>query len=233
MADESPTIALARTDEIPASALDYLDAAERQRHDAMRSKRRRREFVGGRMLAKHLLARVSGKPAAAQAIRIAESGQPESDAACGLSIAHSNGLLACAAAPDSKVGVDIELPSTARHTARISRACFTKAESDWLSSAPPESFYRLWVLKEAWLKARGSGLSGGLGSLSLRIDEPHIAARADDGDAGMLWLYEWRGVPVGLATGRVIGMPSVFEWSGERARLEPVDDRPIASTVGV
>ncbi len=36
----------------------------------------------------------------------------------------------------------------------------------------------LWVLKEAYLKALGSGLAGGLSSLECRIEPPAVVARS-------------------------------------------------------
>ena len=41
----------------------------------------------------------------------------------------------------------------------------------------------LWVLKEAYLKALGSGLAGGLSSLECRIEPPAVVARTADGAA--------------------------------------------------
>ena len=41
----------------------------------------------------------------------------------------------------------------------------------------------LWVLKEAYLKALGSGLAGGLSSLECRIEPPAVVAHTADGAA--------------------------------------------------
>ncbi len=59
----------------------------------------------------------------------------------------------------------------------------------------------LWVLKEAYLKALGVGLAGGLGSLECRIEPPSIDARVAAGaPAPNLGLYSARGCYLGVAS---------------------------------
>jgi phosphopantetheinyl transferase len=58
----------------------------------------------------------------------------------------------------------------------------------------------LWVLKEAYLKALGSGLAGGLAALECLIEPPTIVARVAGGGAvPRLKLWSGQGCYVGLA----------------------------------
>jgi phosphopantetheinyl transferase len=57
----------------------------------------------------------------------------------------------------------------------------------------------LWVLKEAYLKALGLGLAGGLATLECRIEPPAIVASVADGPAPRLALWSAQGCYVGLA----------------------------------
>ena len=58
----------------------------------------------------------------------------------------------------------------------------------------------LWVLKEAYLKAVGLGLAGGLASLECRIEPPVLAARVATGAATpQLELLGGEGVFIGVA----------------------------------
>lgn len=223
-------LALAHAADVDTAALELLDDAERERYAAMASEQRRLEFAAGRGLVKQLLERATGRPAGNHAIDIEASGRPTSDAGYGISIAHSGGLVACAVAKDLPIGVDVERPSSARNTGRIAEQYFTTAESDWLAGEPPESFYRLWVLKEAWLKAEGTGIAGGLSRLCCSVDGTRIDANVDGEEAGALFLYEWQGAPVGVATGKIDSAPAVFEWPSDRAGLEPVDLAPTCRT---
>jgi hypothetical protein len=58
----------------------------------------------------------------------------------------------------------------------------------------------LWVLKEAYLKAVGLGLAGGLASLECRIEPPALAARVAAGAATpQLELLGGEGLVLGVA----------------------------------
>ena len=229
MSESALMLAFVAAVNVPDAALDVLDDAERERYDAMSYDKRRREFLAGRFAIKSLLELATGRPAADHSIGLEESGRPYSDTGLGISIAHSGGLIACAVAESDPVVIDVERPSPKRSTDRIAHRYFTSVERDWLSGEPADSFYRLWVLKEAWLKARGTGIAGGLDSLSCTIDGQRIDARVDGEDAGALLLYEWQGVPVGLATSRLDTTPAVFELAAD-GRLEAAEARPLART---
>ena len=58
-----------------------------------------------------------------------------------------------------RIGCDIQYADPRKNYAAISRAFFHHAEQEYIFSANGEEqyrrFYRLWVLKEAWLKMRG------------------------------------------------------------------------------
>ncbi len=100
--------------------------------------------------------------------------------------AYSGGISICAVAADS-VGVDIE--------SHPESAGMLAAADDYLSKeellalrALPESqqlayFFRYWTLKEAWLKARGEGLSVSLQDFSMLLDDDQI--QFDGPEVGM------------------------------------------------
>lgn len=77
-----------------------------------------------------------------------------------------DGLLAVATSRRGPVGVDVETLAHCRDTAGLARTVFSPGEADWLERQPAElrplGFARLWTAKEAVLKARGTGIAGGL-----------------------------------------------------------------------
>jgi 4'-phosphopantetheinyl transferase len=85
------------------------------------------------------------------------------------------------------VGVDVE--KVGRAPLAVAGRYFSAAEAQQLRALPPEAqarrFVRLWTLKEAYLKAIGSGLAGGLGRMSFIFDSTGVFRfeRADDADA--------------------------------------------------
>ena len=87
-------------------------------------------------------------------------------------------MLVCAVAPQGEIGIDVQLPSLRQWNMEIARRYFCAAEYERLRGAPADAFYMLWVLKEAYLKALGCGLAGGLDLIECRIEPPLIEARA-------------------------------------------------------
>jgi 4'-phosphopantetheinyl transferase len=111
-------------------------------------------------------------------------------------LSHSAGMCALAttrvlpARPEPLLGVDIEEIRPVERD--LARAQFSTREADWLDGQPANerdrAFIRCWVLKEAYLKATGAGLQGGLAALELDAgpaDEP-LSVHGSTSDA-RLW----------------------------------------------
>jgi len=103
-------------------------------------------------------------------------------------LAHTPGLVALAVARGAPVGIDVEIHDK-KVPLEVARRYFSKVEADALDALPAQAqarrFLRLWTLKEAYLKATGAGLEGGLDSMTFRIDDAGACAfeRAADADA--------------------------------------------------
>ena len=101
-------------------------------------------------------------------------------------VSHTRGLLALAVTVVDDIGVDVE--SMARDVEMLSLAerFFAASETAMLRSLPPpelrENFFRLWTLKEAWVKARGLGLQFGLDAFSIgfSVDGCPVLLEGDD-----------------------------------------------------
>jgi phosphopantetheinyl transferase len=231
VAGAAPMLAVARTDDLPAAAIDGLSLEERGRALGLASDRRRIEFVGGRFLLRALLEQLTGVPREAHEIYLAENGKPRCASGVAVSIAHSRGLIACAVAAAGEVGVDIEHVDRRRDHRRLARHYFATDEAAWLESRPPGDFYALWVLKEAWLKRRGSGLAGGLSRLRCRLEPPvieatvvgHDSTRSGGQDGGdcHLSLLGAHTAFIGVATDAVDHRNLILlDWRKETGRLD-------------
>jgi 4'-phosphopantetheinyl transferase len=93
------------------------------------------------------------------------------DGALAFNVTHSGTLALVAISRDGPVGVDVELHDARRDVVALARRFFTGDEAA-LVGAEPTRFWRLWCRKEAWLKARGSGLSFPLSDVDVRGDVP-------------------------------------------------------------
>lgn len=106
-------------------------------------------------------------------------------------LSHAGDLILYAFARDRVVGIDVERIRNDVEIHRLARHVFSANEQATLAALPPENqveaFFNGWTRKEAYVKARGKGLSGRLCGfdVSLRPGEPArlLATRPDPSEA--------------------------------------------------
>jgi 4'-phosphopantetheinyl transferase len=142
-----------------------LSADERERAARYRWESDRRKFVVGRGWLRQLLGLQLG--IAADEIRFCygTNGKPELDGDRRLSfnLSHAEDLMLVVICQGYDVGVDVERLRPSPEMADLASEFLTRPELDRLALVDePErlvTMYRMWTRKEAWLKARGVGLS--------------------------------------------------------------------------
>ncbi|MEL6917841.1 MAG: 4'-phosphopantetheinyl transferase superfamily protein, partial [Bacteroidota bacterium] len=89
-------------------------------------------------------------------------------------ISHSQDILVLAFVKDHAIGIDIEKITKEVRVAEIAKNFFSPDEITALMSLPKRSrhkaFYRCWTRKEAFIKAKGSGLSFPLDAFTVSLD---------------------------------------------------------------
>lgn len=164
----------------PALALAYfelLSAAERERHARFVVPGPALEFLLGRALLRVLLGASLGIEPQRVALRLGAQGKPELDedgSSIAFSVSHSHGLVACLLARDCDVGVDVEDATREVEESSLAKRFFHEQEAaDILAladSARRFRFFQYWTLKEACLKALGTGLSEPLDRFRFTLD---------------------------------------------------------------
>jgi len=193
---------------LPGEIVDALVTEEdRQRVSDQMHARRRSEYLAGRALLRHALARHTGKHAASLTVRVTADGKPECVGGPAISVSHSGDLVCCAIAELHSIGIDVETGRRQTSVAMLAQRYFALAEVRWLDAEPEQRFRMLWVLKEAYLKALGTGLAGGIGALECRIEPPTIDARVARGGPAP-WLSLWAGTDCHLAVATLGAPPS-------------------------
>jgi 4'-phosphopantetheinyl transferase len=151
--------------------------------DDERSKAARFRFESDRLLylVAHALLRVtlsrySDVPPEAWRFRSGKHGRPEISSPSSrlrFSLSHTPGLAACAVIVDRDIGLDVEDRSR-RVPMEIAQRFFSTRETCDLLGAPVDTrsrkFLQYWTLKEAYVKARGLGLSLPLKQFSVYND---------------------------------------------------------------
>ena len=107
-------------------------------------------------------------------IRIGDNGKPYlANGAIFFNLSHSGERVMCAVS-DMEVGCDVQKIGTT--SLKIADRFFSASERQLLNSIEDESakinmFYRLWTLKESYIKAVGTGLKTSLKSFSVTAQE--------------------------------------------------------------
>jgi 4'-phosphopantetheinyl transferase len=117
--------------------------------------------------------------------RTTQHGKPVSDQApnLGFNVSHTDGLAVLAFARAREVGVDVERSKPGKDFLSLAERFFSSSERQALRLLVGDelqaAFYRCWARKEAYIKARGDGLSLPLDSfdVSLEPDPPRILLR--------------------------------------------------------
>ncbi len=154
----------------------------------------RHRFLVRRALVRAVLCAYTGNDPGAWVFRRNEYGKPEVAEPVGttlqFNLSHTAGLVVCAVTPGRDVGVDVEEVGRLAADVEVARRYFAPAEIAALERLPEqrrqEVFFQFWTLKEAYIKARGMGLSIPLDDFALTLSEdrpPAISFAAGcDGD---------------------------------------------------
>jgi 4'-phosphopantetheinyl transferase len=152
-----------------------LTAEERKRGDQFRFHEHRHDYLVTRALVRVVLGRCVGLPPQRLRFGTNRYGRPFLRQAPQLSfnIAHTTGLIVLAVAYEGEIGVDVEQLCTGRATQDMAERFFAPAEAAVLRKSHPlcwdETFFSYWTLKEAYIKARGVGLSLALDSFEFDL----------------------------------------------------------------
>ncbi len=151
-----------------ADLLALLSGDERARAARFHFRRDRDRFVAARGLLRRILA--DYLDLVPNAIRFAYGpyGKPALAGDLALSglrfnLSHADDIALCAVTRDREVGVDIERLRTDLDAAALAKQFFSHWEIAALRALPPAlqdaAFFACWTRKEAYIKARGEGLS--------------------------------------------------------------------------
>ena len=226
-------------DEVPR-LLEQLPASERQRAEAFHFERDRVSYVVSHYALRQVLAGCLGLDGFGHAFEVGPHGKPSLPRAFAhsgveFSLSHTHGLALIAVSRGGGVGVDVERVVDTVDVRGLAASVFAEPESRHLAgldaAAARLGFFRLWVRKEAYVKARGIGLADGLREPVL---DPATLDEAGGGQVrhagGSAWA-EWSiAVPDGycaalyqrldVAAGAVRVAPELRAWRPDDQRDE-------------
>jgi 4'-phosphopantetheinyl transferase len=188
--------------------LALLDAQERARCQRFRFEKDRWLYLVAHVLLRTTLAEAAALDPRVFRFRSGDHGRPEIDEPAAarhlrFNLTHAQGLAACVVARDLDVGIDaesldreIEPGLPARYFSPAENAALNRHEGQ----AWQRAFFQIWTLKEAYLKARGLGLSIALDSFSFQVDGDAISFAGDHPAQG------WHFHVQELASGHILAL---------------------------
>lgn len=174
-----------------------LSEVEQTRAAAMQSPAARTSFILTRALLRVALGNALGCDPGTFVFEYGIHGKPAlKECPLSFNVSHTPGMSLIAFGEVPFLGVDVERLKARKALRQLARAVLHENEFrawDQLSEADqPLAFLRSWTLKEAFLKATGLGLQGGLKSVSIDSHSGRLVAiPARDGDPEEWQVERW------------------------------------------
>ena len=169
--------------------LELLSPDERERAARFHFEQHRRRYLIAHIALHRILSRYLQIAPARLYFDLGSNGKPKLPPALGASgiefnLSHSNEMALLAVNRIGEVGVDIEYVKPGFKFEEIAERFFTAREAAVLRGLPSElqrqAFFKCWTCKEAFLKAKGTGLSGKLDVVEITLSAgDQVRIRAD------------------------------------------------------
>jgi 4'-phosphopantetheinyl transferase len=189
---------------VRARLLALLSDDERARHDRFRAEADRDTYLAAHALLRIALARRAG--VTPEALRFAAKPDVKPELAfppatgLGFSLTHGRGIVACAIAPGSELGVDAEDLGRRVRARRLAERVLSPRERAVFGALDPRArrrrFFEAWSLREAYAKATGIGMARTLGTVEFTFARRHPSIRflAGQKDRSAAWSFRMRHV---------------------------------------
>jgi len=186
-------------DQPPEEFRAVLSTDERERASRFRVERGADRYTVARGALRIIVGRYTGTPPEALVFQYNGFGKPElADSNVCFNLSHSHDIALVAVARGRAVGVDVERIREQVMSERIAERFFAPAEARAIAALShhqqARAFFICWTRKEAWIKARGEGLSIPLNSFEVTVapGEPArlVATRPDEEEAARWTLRE-------------------------------------------
>jgi 4'-phosphopantetheinyl transferase len=171
-------------DSLP-SLQGYLDEKDVDRAARFRLPEDRARYVLGRALTRECLARYLNRAPGTIAFIYSGRGRPmlAGDDSIQFSISHTQDWVAFALTSHARVGIDLEYLRPDFNLAEMAVRIFSRTDLQRFQALPGDeklaSFFRAWTRKEAYLKARGEGITDALDQVSVSFGPEEFASLKD------------------------------------------------------
>jgi 4'-phosphopantetheinyl transferase len=229
-----------RSLDVPASVeracCELLSAEEHERAARYRVERARKNFIVTRATLRSLAAAYLGTTPLDLSFRYSKYGKPILDGPFDLrfldlrfNVSHTEGLALIAFVRTHEIGIDVERIRPQPDVRKLAERFFSLHERHSLEKLSGDelqtAFYRCWTRKEAYVKARGEGLSLPLDqfdvSVSVAADESQLllATRPDPSEARR-WIL--RDLPTSSGYAAALAVTAAGDWKAGQPSPSPL-----------
>ena len=164
-----------------ASYIAALSESEAQRYNRLQIRQRQKQYLLGKFLVRQVLSHYREVAPLQWQFVESEHGKPmvtNQSPGLAFNLSHSRGMFTIAVTGSGETGVDVELASRPRRVMALARRHFSQAEIGALEALAEEQrlsrFYQLWTLNEAFVKARGLGLTMPLQDFTFEVSDAGV-----------------------------------------------------------
>lgn len=190
----------ALTDADGGNDVSLLDPGECDTHKRFRVAEDRRDYAAAHALLRRTLTSLEpGRSPEAWSFARTAHGKPylfvadNTGPPLRFSLTHTRGCVACAVSRAADIGIDAESRSQINDLGRLIEGVCSPAERAQVLAAPAAAqiplFLDLWALKEAYLKARGTGLDASLAKIAFDLGRAAMIRPAFTAEGARAWWF--------------------------------------------
>lgn len=205
----------------PDDFKDLLSSVEQDRASKFKFEADRRRYTTSHAALRTILSNYVNGPARALQFADGPYGKPKlapnrATKRIEFNLSHSNELALIAVAQGREIGVDIEWVREDFAFDEVAQRFFTTKEVLALHTLPlhlqREAFYKCWTSKEAFLKAKGTGLSGQLDEVEIVLADHAVRVKGTIPNFSLVELTVDRGYVAALVVEGVEPRLSYYAW---------------------
>jgi 4'-phosphopantetheinyl transferase len=194
------------------TVLAYLSPDEKQRAERYHYDQHRNEFILSRGTLRLALSSYTGISPELLSFEYSKHGKPSFAAThearrLQFNLSHTHGMMLLAVVRNRRIGVDIEKIRSDFNVRQIAERFFSLQEQSVLRTVPDEqqyqAFFRCWTRKEAYIKAKGEGMSIPLRDFDVSLDRDSAVlqgTRPDESEARKWKMFDLQIAPDYAAT---------------------------------